>query len=127
MANINKFGKVFLIFLFTLSSAIAQKEIKNDSTDTKDGMKPFDKVIKSNAFDAFTPHIEDLKKTISERTKAIIINSPNNPAGIHYSDNWMKEFAEFIKDYPNIAIISDELYSELSYFDPKPTYFYQQF
>ncbi len=49
MANINKFGKVFLIFLFTLSSAIAQKEIKNDSTDTKDGMKPFDKVIKSNA------------------------------------------------------------------------------
>lgn len=82
-------------------------------------------VVKSNAFDAFTPHIEDIKKVISQRTKAIIINSPNNPAGIHYSDKWMKEFAEFIKGHPEIAIISDELYSELFYFDPKPTYFYQ--
>lgn len=82
-------------------------------------------VVETNAFDAFTPHVEDIKKLISSRTKAIIINSPNNPAGIHYSDNWMKEFAEFIKDYPEIALISDELYSEVFYFDPRPTYFYQ--
>lgn len=82
-------------------------------------------VVESNAFDAFTPHVEDIKKLISSRTKVIIINSPNNPAGIHYSDDWMKEFAGFMKDHPEIAIISDELYSELYYFDPKPTYFYQ--
>ena len=82
-------------------------------------------IVKTNAFDAFTPHVEDIQKVISSRTKAIIINSPNNPAGIHYTDKWMREFADFIKHHPDIAIISDELYSELYYFDPKPTYFYQ--
>ncbi len=81
--------------------------------------------VKVNAFDGFTPHIEDIKKLISNKTKAILINSPNNPAGIHYSDDWMKEFATFLKDYPELTVISDELYSEICYFDPKPTYFYQ--
>jgi aspartate aminotransferase len=82
-------------------------------------------VVKSNAFDAFTPHFEDMQKAFSPRTKAIIINSPNNPAGIHYSKRWMQDFADFMMNYPDIAIISDELYSELCYFDPRPTYFYQ--
>ena len=82
-------------------------------------------VVRSHAFDAYTPHIEEIKKAISSSTKAIIINSPNNPAGIHYTDKWMKEFASFLNDYPDLLIISDELYSEITYFDPKPTYFYQ--
>ena len=38
---------------------------------------------------------------------------------------WMKEFAAFLKDYPEVVVISDEVYSEISYFDPKPSYFYQ--
>src|SRR5690606_26195429 len=41
-------------------------------------------VVRSNVFDAFVPAIDDIRKAISPRTKAIIINSPNNPAGIHY-------------------------------------------
>ena len=82
-------------------------------------------VVDSNAFDAFTPHFEEIRRVISNKTKAIIINSPNNPAGIHYTDEWMKEFAVFLKDYPDLVVVSDELYSELGYFDPKPTYFYQ--
>lgn len=82
-------------------------------------------VVKSNAFYGFVPHLEDIKKSISNKTKAIILNSPNNPSGIHYDDDWMKGFAELIKQYPNIIVISDELYSEINYFDPKPTYFYQ--
>ncbi len=82
-------------------------------------------IVKSHAFDAYTPPIDKIEKTISNRTKAIILNSPNNPAGIHYTDEWMKNFAEFLKDYPELMVVSDELYSELNYFDPKPTYFYQ--
>ena len=81
--------------------------------------------IKSNAFDGFMPYVDEIRKTISNKTKAIIINSPNNPAGIHYDDNWMKEFAVLLKEFPNIIVISDEIYSEINYFDPKPTYFYQ--
>ncbi|WPU64399.1 pyridoxal phosphate-dependent aminotransferase [Peredibacter starrii] len=82
-------------------------------------------VVKSNVFDAFVPAIEDIRKIISPRTKAIIVNSPNNPSGVHYSESWMREFAELLKENPHIVAISDEVYSDISYFDPKPTYFYQ--
>lgn len=83
-------------------------------------------VVKSHAFDAYTPSISEISKAISQKTKAIIINSPNNPAGIHYDDDWMGEFAEFLKSHEDLTVISDEVYSELSYFDPAPTYFYQK-
>lgn len=82
--------------------------------------------VKSSIFDVFTPPLAEIKKAISEKTKAIIINSPNNPAGIHYSDEWMSDFAELLTEYPNIAVISDEIYFEVCYYDPKPTYFYQK-
>lgn len=82
-------------------------------------------VVDSHAFDSYTPHLEDIRKVMSSRTKAIIINSPNNPAGIHYSEKWMRDFATFLKDYPDLLVISDELYSDIYYFDPPPTYFYQ--
>jgi aspartate aminotransferase len=82
-------------------------------------------VVKSNVFDAFVPALEDIRKAMSPRTKAIIINSPNNPSGVHYSEAWMKDFAAFVKENPDLVVISDEVYSEISYFDPKPSYFYQ--
>ena len=81
--------------------------------------------VKAHNFDAYTPAIEELKKVIGPKTKAIIVNSPNNPAGIHYTDEWMKDFAAFLKDYPDLMVVSDEIYSDLCYFDPKPKYFYQ--
>ncbi|MEX0798742.1 MAG: aminotransferase class I/II-fold pyridoxal phosphate-dependent enzyme [Bacteriovoracaceae bacterium] len=82
-------------------------------------------IVRSHNFDNYTPPLEELERALSPRTKAIILNSPNNPAGIHYSDEWMKKFAELLKKYPDLIVISDELYSEICYFDPKPTYFYQ--
>lgn len=82
-------------------------------------------VVKSNVFDAFVPAVDDIRKVMTPRTRAIIVNSPNNPAGIHYSEGWMKDFAAFLKDYPDLVVISDEVYSDIYYFDPKPSYFYQ--
>lgn len=82
-------------------------------------------VVKTNVFDAFVPAVEDIRRSMSSRTKAIIVNSPNNPAGVHYSESWMREFAEFLKEHPDLIVISDEVYSDIYYFDPKPSYFYQ--
>ncbi len=82
-------------------------------------------VIKSNVFDAFVPAIDDIRKAMTPRTKVIIVNSPNNPSGVHYSDTWMREFAAFMREHPDLTVISDEVYSDISYFDPKPSYFYQ--
>ena len=83
-------------------------------------------VVKSSIFDVFTPPLAEIRKSISSRTKAIIINSPNNPAGIHYSEEWMDEFAEILNENPDICVISDEIYFEVVYYDPKPVYFYQK-
>lgn len=82
--------------------------------------------VKSTIFDVFAPSLKDIKKAISEKTKAIIINSPNNPAGIHYSSEWMQDFADLLIEFPHVNIISDEIYFEVCYYDPKPTYFYQK-
>lgn len=82
-------------------------------------------IVKSSIFDVFTPPLIEIRKSISAKTKAIIINSPNNPAGVHYSSEWMSEFADLLLEYPDVSVISDEIYFEVCYYDPKPTYFYQ--
>jgi len=87
------------------------------------GGKPV--IVKSNVFDAFVPAIEDIRKAITKKTKVIVLNSPNNPSGVHYSEGWMKEFTALLLEYPDIVIISDEVYSDICYFDPRPSYFYQ--
>ena len=81
--------------------------------------------VETSPFDVFVPSIDEIKRKISEKTKVIIVNSPNNPTGVHYSDEWMKDFADLMVEYPDINIISDEIYYHLNYYDPKPTYFYQ--
>lgn len=83
-------------------------------------------IVQSSIFDVFTPSLQEIRKSISKKTKAIIINSPNNPAGIHYSSEWMASFADLLLEYPDVAVISDEIYFEVCYYDPKPTYFYQK-
>ncbi|MBT3585704.1 MAG: aminotransferase class I/II-fold pyridoxal phosphate-dependent enzyme, partial [Halobacteriovoraceae bacterium] len=81
--------------------------------------------VSSTIFEVFIPPVTEIEKAITPKTKAIIINSPTNPTGTHYDEQWMRDFGEMIKKYPEISIISDEIYYQLSYFDPKPTYFYQ--
>ncbi|MBF0207388.1 MAG: aminotransferase class I/II-fold pyridoxal phosphate-dependent enzyme [Oligoflexia bacterium] len=85
--------------------------------------------IASKKQDNFLPKVEDIAKRINNKTKAIIINSPNNPAGITYPQEWMKRFTDMIADvvfeYPKITLISDEIYFELTYDNSRPTYHYQ--
>lgn len=83
-------------------------------------------VVKTKSYNTFIPDLEDIRKVLTPRTKMIIINSPNNPSGIHYPERWMEEFASFLEEYPDLAILSDEIYYELYYYDPKPSYFYQK-
>lgn len=75
----------------------------------------------------FQPDIEALEKAINERTKAIIINSPNNPTGIVYTEESIKKLADVLekkqKEYGiEIFLISDEPYKEIVYDDIKVPY-----
>ena len=68
----------------------------------------------------FELNVPEIKKLINERTQGIIINSPNNPSGVIYSERSLNELAllltEKSKEYGHpIYIISDEPYRELTY------------
>jgi aspartate/methionine/tyrosine aminotransferase len=57
---------------------------------------------------------DDIKDRISEKTKLIIVNSPQNPTGSVMTKNELEEIAE-IAENNNIFIISDEIYSKMIY------------
>ena len=61
---------------------------------------------------------EDIERRISEKTKAIIINSPNNPSGAIYSREEMMSLARLLKERKAMAI-SDEVYRDI-YFEEEP-------
>ncbi|MCR1933976.1 pyridoxal phosphate-dependent aminotransferase [Clostridium tepidum] len=66
----------------------------------------------------FKYEIEELEKKITDKTKAIIINSPNNPTGTVYSKEDLNALALFAKKH-DLLIISDEIYEMLMYEEEK--------
>ena len=82
----------------------------------------FDGVIKAVRTDenTFMPVPERLYDAITEKTKAVIINNPNNPTGAVYSEEVIKEIAKVLCDKEkelgtSIYLIADEPYRELVY------------
>lgn len=70
--------------------------------------------------DDFQIHFEALEQMITEKTKAIIINSPNNPSGVVYSEKTIQTLTQLMKrkqdEYGHaIYLISDEPYREIIY------------
>ena len=57
---------------------------------------------------------ENLEKAVTAKTKAIVLNTPNNPTGTIYYKEELEVIADFAKKY-NIIIISDEMYEKLIY------------
>ena len=57
---------------------------------------------------------ENLEKAVTAKTKAIVLNTPNNPTGTIYNKEELEVIADFAKKY-NIIIISDEMYEKLIY------------
>ena len=65
--------------------------------------------------DDFLPSPRAIQKAITRRTKAVIINSPNNPSGRVYPQQTLIMLQEVLKDHPDILVISDEPYRKLVY------------
>ncbi|MBP3915865.1 MULTISPECIES: pyridoxal phosphate-dependent aminotransferase [unclassified Clostridium] len=70
--------------------------------------------VESNETSSYKFTKENLEKAVTEKTKAIILNTPNNPTGTIYSKEELMEIAEFAKKY-NLIIVSDEMYEKLIY------------
>ena len=65
---------------------------------------------------SFHPSLEDIRSAITDRTSAIILNSPNNPTGAVYSPETIIGIVEIAKEH-DLWIISDEIYAELIWSD----------
>jgi alanine-synthesizing transaminase len=60
------------------------------------------------------PEIDDMRKRINERTKAIALINPNNPTGALYEKKTVKEILDLAGEY-DIPVISDEIYDLMTY------------
>lgn len=60
-----------------------------------------------------TPH--QLRAALSERTRLLILCSPNNPTGSVYSRAQLQALIDVLRDFPNVTILSDEIYRCLTY------------
>lgn len=70
--------------------------------------------------EGFQIDFEALEATLSEKTKAVIVNSPNNPSGVVYSEETIRKLAEVLKTASQkrrepIYLIADEPYREIAF------------
>ncbi len=70
-------------------------------------------IINSSAENNFKITPDDLEKTITNKTKWLILNSPSNPTGSCYSASELKSLAEVLLKYPQVHILSDDIYEHL--------------
>jgi aspartate aminotransferase len=61
---------------------------------------------------------QQLEAAISPKTKMIFFNSPNNPSGTVYTEQEYRALAKVLEKYPNIYILSDEIYEHIHYGAP---------
>ncbi|EDS77804.1 aspartate aminotransferase [Clostridium botulinum C str. Eklund] len=80
-----------------------------------DGIPVF---VENRDEDNYKYTVKSLEKFVNEKTKALILNSPNNPTGSIYSKDELESISEFAKKH-NLIIISDEVYEKLVYGDNK--------
>lgn len=71
-------------------------------------------IVKTKKENYFKATVEQLEEAYTDKTKAIIINSPNNPTGMVYSKEELEAIAEFAVK-KDIYVISDELYYKMIY------------
>ena len=70
-------------------------------------------IVQSN--ENFSLNISNIEKAITPNTKWLILNSPNNPSGIVYSYEELRSLADMLLNYPQVHILSDDIYEHLIY------------
>lgn len=71
--------------------------------------------IKTNKTEQFKLTPELLEKYISDKSRVLILNSPSNPSGFLYSQAELNALAKVIKKYPNLLVLSDDIYNRLTF------------
>ncbi|HEY1203667.1 MAG: pyridoxal phosphate-dependent aminotransferase [Bryobacteraceae bacterium] len=70
-------------------------------------------VVRVETDDSFQPDVDRIAAAITPRTKAIIVNSPNNPTGALYSAEVLRDLGALLEHHPQVLVLSDEPYRSL--------------
>jgi aspartate aminotransferase len=73
------------------------------------------KIIYAGIEHDFKITVDQLKPYISDKTRMMIFSSPCNPTGSVYSKEELSKLAEFFQNYPEIVIVSDEIYEHIRF------------
>ncbi len=65
--------------------------------------------------DEFKIKPQKLRKLITAKTKILILNSPNNPTGVTYTKDDIREIANVLLEHPHVLVISDDIYESMCY------------
>jgi aspartate aminotransferase len=68
---------------------------------------------------SFYPRIQDIEQRVGSSTKAVLINSPNNPSGAMYSEEFISDVVNFCEK-KDLYLIMDDIYHRLIFDDKKP-------
>lgn len=60
---------------------------------------------------------QQLTEAISDKTRLIFLNSPNNPTGVSYSVSELQALGEVIAEHPNIVVAADDIYEHIHWAD----------
>jgi aspartate aminotransferase len=63
----------------------------------------------------YKPSTDQLKNAITSRTKMLIFSSPCNPTGTVFSKEDLIHYAQILKEYPEILVVSDEIYEYIQF------------
>ena len=77
-------------------------------------------ILPTTIEDEFLVNPKALAAAITPKTKMIIFCNPSNPSGAVHSASLMSEIADVIRDYPQLAVLSDEIYERLVYNPSNP-------
>ncbi len=83
-------------------------------------------VVVDTAGDAFVPSVKKVARMITKRTVAMIVNSPNNPTGVIYPPETLRELARLAVE-KNIVLLNDEIYERLTYNDAPVAHILNEF
>ena len=75
---------------------------------------------KCDEANGWMPDLDDIRKKITPRTKGLVVINPNNPTGVLYSDELLKQLVEIAREH-GLVLMADEVYDKVLYDGAKHT------
>jgi len=70
-------------------------------------------IVQTREADDFILRPENVAAAITDRTRLLILNSPNNPTGAVYPREVLSQLAEILREHPQITVMSDDIYEHI--------------